>query len=163
MLDWSTQNIIGIGLKETVYLFKNEVKENNVVELIKTPDSFFTAVNFSIDGKQMAVGDLHGGIVVVDVNTQQIISRQKQENERISCVNWMSEHVFSTGCINGKINNLDMRTKNFVSNFSAHSDAVCGITWNKDENYLASGGSDNKVCIWDIRGLVKQRQTSSNI
>lgn len=37
-----------------------------------------------------------------------------------------------------------------------HKQEVCGLRWNGDSNYqtalLASGGNDNKVCIWDLRG-----------
>lgn len=37
-----------------------------------------------------------------------------------------------------------------------HKQEVCGLRWNTDGGQqnalLASGGNDNKVCIWDLRG-----------
>lgn len=37
-----------------------------------------------------------------------------------------------------------------------HKQEVCGLKWNNDGGpqaaVLASGGNDNKVCIWDLRG-----------
>ena len=40
---------------------------------------------------------------------------------------------------------------------TGHRQEVCGLKWNgtASEPYLASGGNDNKVCIWDIRGATR--------
>jgi cell division cycle 20-like protein 1 (cofactor of APC complex) len=31
-----------------------------------------------------------------------------------------------------------------------HRQEVCGLKWSFDGNYLASGGNDNKLCIWNL-------------
>ena len=160
MLDWSSKNVIGIGLKEMVYLFKNEVKENNVVELFRSQDSYFSALSFSPNGQHLATGDIHGNVMLFDLSSEKIISQQKHETDRISCLSWMSDDVFSSGCTNGQVNNLDMRTKSFTKNLRAHSEAVCGLTWNKEENILASGGGDHKVNVWDFRRFAQKRRQS---
>jgi len=32
-----------------------------------------------------------------------------------------------------------------------HLKEVCGLKWNNDGKYLASGSNDNRLCIWDTR------------
>ena len=41
-----------------------------------------------------------------------------------------------------------------------HNKEVCTIKWNSDFKYLASGGSDNLVCLWDVRGKYNQNKSS---
>ena len=33
-----------------------------------------------------------------------------------------------------------------------HNKEICSLKWNLDFKYLASGGNDNLVCLWDVRG-----------
>ena len=35
--------------------------------------------------------------------------------------------------------------------FTGHKQEICGLKWSFDGNYLASGGNDNKVCIWSLK------------
>lgn len=48
---------------------------------------------------------------------------------------------------------------------SAHKQEVCGLRWNSESGVqsasLASGGNDNKVCIWDLRGSKRAKRTGS--
>jgi len=48
---------------------------------------------------------------------------------------------------------------------AGHRQEVCGLRWSNDDGansaVLASGGNDNKVCIWDLRGQQKGRLPSS--
>jgi cell division cycle 20-like protein 1 (cofactor of APC complex) len=42
---------------------------------------------------------------------------------------------------------------------AGHKQEVCGLKWSQDGGphgaNLASGGNDNKVCIWDLRGSTR--------
>ena len=149
VLDWSRDDLIGIVLQDLVYFFDNKVKKDNVIEVAKHNDSFYTSLKFSADGKTVVVGDLNGCLVVIDTSTQNVISSQKHDSDKITTIDWMSETVFSTGCMNGNVNTLDMRTRNFVNNFKAHQGGVCVLKWCKEENYLATGGNDNLISVWD--------------
>ena len=43
---------------------------------------------------------------------------------------------------------------------AGHRQEVCGLKWSQgagpQNSFLASGGNDNKVCIWDLRGSKRQ-------
>lgn len=47
---------------------------------------------------------------------------------------------------------------------AAHRQEVCGLRWSNDDgansSLLASGGNDNKVFIWDLRGSARGRGSS---
>jgi cell division cycle protein 20 (cofactor of APC complex) len=32
----------------------------------------------------------------------------------------------------------------------SHSQEVCGLQWNREGDTLASGGNDNKLCLWGV-------------
>ena len=36
-----------------------------------------------------------------------------------------------------------------VATLANHSQEVCGLSWSPDGQYLASGGNDNAVNVWD--------------
>lgn len=67
----------------------------------------------------------------------------------------MNEHVVSTGSWDSSIKNIDIRTKEVITTLNKHSQEVCGLKWSPEENYLASGGNDNHIYIWDVRKLDK--------
>ena len=55
-----------------------------------------------------------------------------------------------SGCRNGAIHHHDVRMPDHhVATLSRHSQEVCGLKWSPDGKYLASGGNDNLLLIWD--------------
>jgi cell division cycle 20-like protein 1 (cofactor of APC complex) len=74
---------------------------------------------------------------------------------------WNGYNLFS-GSKDTNIIAHDVRIKNdMVMKLSGgHNKEVCTIKWNSDFKYLASGGNDNLVCLWDIRGKFNQNNNS---
>jgi cell division cycle 20-like protein 1, cofactor of APC complex len=84
---------------------------------------------------------------------------------RIGAISWNS-HVLTTGSRDRMIYHRDVREaeqKPFLKS-SAHKQEVCGLRWNSESGVqsatLASGGNDNKVCIWDLRGSKRARRAN---
>ena len=76
---------------------------------------------------------------------------------RVGALSW-NNSILSSGSRDRSIHHRDVReatTKPFKKSL-AHKQEVCGLRWNADTGaagpLLASGGNDNKVCIWDLRG-----------
>jgi cell division cycle protein 20 (cofactor of APC complex) len=64
-----------------------------------------------------------------------------------------NQHVLSTGSRHGDILNNDVRIRDHhVATMSGHTQEVCGLKWSPDGKYLASGGNDNVVNVWDNEG-----------
>ncbi len=89
------------------------------------------------------------------------MQKQRSYNQahanRIGALSW-NAHVLSSGSRDRTINHRDVReaTHRPFKRSLGHKQEVCGLRWNGDSDYqsalLASGGNDNKVCIWDLRG-----------
>ena len=61
--------------------------------------------------------------------------------------------MLSTGSRDKTILQRDIRSpKNFVMKLTDHAQEICGLKWSGDEQYLASGGNDNKVIVWNQAG-----------
>ena len=57
-----------------------------------------------------------------------------------------------SGSRTGYIHHHDVRVpEHLVGSFAGHSQEVCGLKWSPDGMYLASGGNDNLLNIWQAR------------
>lgn len=65
------------------------------------------------------------------------------------------ERLLSSGGKDRLILHRDPRTSERRSAgpkaLDGHSQEVCGLRWNPAGSVLASGGNDNRICVWDLR------------
>lgn len=74
----------------------------------------------------------------------------KGHTGRVGALAW-SQNVLSSGSKDKSILSRDLREKDdFFANLTHHKQEVCGLKWSYDEQQLASGGNDNKLCAWSI-------------
>lgn len=111
-----------------------------------------------MQGTTLAVGTVGGRLHLYDANTlTRLRSYQQAHTNRIGALSWNS-HILTSGSRDRMIHHRDVRESNMrpFKRSTGHRQEVCGLRWNNDGDYttalLASGGNDNKVCIWDIRG-----------
>lgn len=66
----------------------------------------------------------------------------------------MNSCTFSSGSKDKTICTYDIRDKNPVTfKLQAHKQEIVGLKWSFDEQYLASGGNDNKLMVWSRGNL----------
>ncbi|KAI9014056.1 WD40-repeat-containing domain protein [Hyaloraphidium curvatum] len=153
LLDWSSTNTLAVVLGKTIYLWSGETGE--VTEFITAPatDSI-TSVAFTNDGSYLAVGMHEGDTQIWDLETGGKVRSMGGHVARVGVLSWR-DHLLSSGCRDGSIFNHDVRVANHkVAELLAHTSEVCGLKWRPDGAFLASGGNDNLVNIWDARGNV---------
>jgi cell division cycle 20, cofactor of APC complex len=69
---------------------------------------------------------------------------------RVGSLAW-NNHILTTGGMDGKIVNNDVRIRNHVVHtYRGHEQEVCGLKWSGSRQQLASGGNDNLLHIWDL-------------
>ena len=111
----------------------------------------------------MAVGTLAGRLHIYDAST---LTLQRTYNNahalRVGALAW-NAHVLSSGSRDRLVLHRDVRvaSQKPFRRGQGHRQEVCGLKWSGDGGpgnaSLASGGNDNKVCIWDLRGTRRGR------
>ena len=87
---------------------------------------------------------------VWDLHTQKLLRTYEGHEGRVGALSWNSAGILSTGSKDHLILNRDMRQRGeYISKIEAHRQEVCGLKWSFDDRFLASGGNDNKLKIWE--------------
>ena len=159
-LDWGSKNILSVCLGSYSYLWNYNNLETNLLTKNKYDIEYCTS-NFMDNGVCIALGLNNGDIELWDIEKRIKIRNLKGHNERVGSLSWNGYNLYS-GSKDTNILNHDVRMKNNVvmKLSGGHNKEVCSLKWNIDFKYLASGGNDNLVCLWDVRGKFKQNQNS---
>ncbi|KDR69771.1 hypothetical protein GALMADRAFT_230447 [Galerina marginata CBS 339.88] len=158
LVDWSSTNVLGVGLGSCVYLWTaHNAAVSKLCDLAPSNDTI-SSVSWVQKGTTLAVGTLAGRLHIYDANTLQLQRTYHQaHSQRIGALAW-NTHVLSSGSRDRMVHHRDVREASMrpFRRCSGHRQEVCGLKWSGDGGtqsaMLASGGNDNKVCIWDLRG-----------
>ncbi|KAF2070608.1 hypothetical protein CYY_008065 [Polysphondylium violaceum] len=147
-LDWSSTNLLAVGLDTTVYLWNATTSQ---VSKLCDMDSNqpITSVSWIQRGTHLAVGGNDGIVQIWDVTKKQKIRELGGHNQRVNAMAW-NNHILSSGGKDKVILNHDVRSsENYSSKLIGHKHEVCGLKWSPDGTQLASGGNDNLLNVWD--------------
>jgi cell division cycle protein 20 (cofactor of APC complex) len=171
LIDWSSQNMLAIGLANTVYLWN--ASSGSITELMKTEDddsNSITSVQWTKQGSHLAIGTNSGVVQLWDVTNQKALRMMRGHSARVSrktstaslgcsisyfllqvgALAW-NDYLLSSGSRDSTIHNHDVRIQNHhVATLANHTQEICGLKWSDDGLQLASGGNDNVVNIWDV-------------
>ncbi|GAA5892106.1 hypothetical protein JCM5296_004062 [Sporobolomyces johnsonii] len=169
LLDWSSTNLVAIGLAESVYVWN--AASGSVTELCHVGsgdastateggDEYICSVKFTEDGSHLAVGLASGPVQIYDVCAGQLVRTMAGHPSRVPSLSW-SGAIVASGCRSGEIWNSDVRVaQHCVAQLRGHRGEVCGLEWRPEiagglsgggQGLLASGGNDNVVNVWDGR------------
>ncbi|KAG6887315.1 hypothetical protein C0995_016221 [Termitomyces sp. Mi166 len=158
LVDWSSTNVLGVGLGSCVYLWTaHNAAVSKLCDLADHNDTI-SSVSWVQKGTTLAVGTLSGRMHIYDASTLQLQrTYNAAHTQRIGALAW-NAHVLSSGSRDRSVHHRDVRepTTRPFKRCTGHRQEVCGLKWSGDGGpaaaNLASGGNDNKVCIWDLRG-----------
>jgi len=149
LLDWSSDNVLAIALGSAVYLWNGETKETTL--LVDYEDYVVTSLAWHEGSRFLAIGTAESEVQLYDVGASKCVRKLEGHIARVCSLSW-NAHTLSSGSRDATIINHDVRLREHrVSDFSGHSQEVCGLKWSPNGSYLASGGNDNLLNIWDIR------------
>ncbi|XP_046650302.1 cell division cycle protein 20 homolog [Daphnia pulicaria] len=149
LLDWSQTNFISVALDKQVYLWN--AASGDIQELMECEgeDNYISSVQFTQDGSYLAIGLNTGSVELWDIQQQRRLRTMAGHAARIGVLAW-NEHVLSSGSRSGLIFHHDVRIpQHLVASLEGHTQEVCSLKWSGDHRYLASGGNDNLVHIWE--------------
>eukprot|EP00592_Proboscia_alata_P002680 CAMPEP_0194367690 /NCGR_PEP_ID=MMETSP0174-20130528/15823_1 /TAXON_ID=216777 /ORGANISM="Proboscia alata, Strain PI-D3" /LENGTH=761 /DNA_ID=CAMNT_0039143619 /DNA_START=157 /DNA_END=2442 /DNA_ORIENTATION=+ len=152
LVDWSSQNVLAVGLGSCVYLWSAFTsKVTKLCDLAESDDSV-TSVSWTKKGSHLAVGTNRGEVHIWDTVKCQQVRTMGGHSARIGTLAWNGP-LLASGSRDRIIYLRDARVQRpFTARLSAHKQEVCGLKWSCDEPlHLASGGNDNKLLVWDIK------------
>lgn len=146
-LDWSNENKLAVCLANRIYILNNITQK--MEKLYEAFDcEAICSVKWSPDGNKLAVGNLLGQMTIWDVIKGEEIYSIDSHTDRIASIDWKNNIIL--GSRDSEISHIDDRCKNVVNKYKGHDEEVCKVIWSPDEKMFASGGNDNKMCIWNI-------------
>ena len=155
LVDWSTTNVLGVGLGSAVYLWSAKTAQVTKLCDLQASNDAITSLSWVQRGSVLAVGTFNGGVEVWDAVRNARIRRYDGHVHRVGALAW-NESTVSSGSRDRKICHWDVRErgKRPYATLLAHRQEVCGLKWGGGTGVrqLASGGNDNKLMIWDARG-----------
>jgi cell division cycle protein 20 (cofactor of APC complex) len=147
-LDWSRQNRIAIALAESAYLLSDG---REVAELDRYSNVPVTSVRFLASEDVCLIGESTGRVEVYDNEKGRKVRQINVHYDRVGVLQSAPlTATFLSGSKDRVIKLNDLRLKKAdVATWERHRGEVCGLS--VSQSYVASGGNDNRVCIWDVR------------
>lgn len=154
LVDWSSQNVLSVGLGSCVYLWSACTSQVTRLCDLSPDTNTVTSVSWNERGNLVAVGTHHGYVAVWDMAANKQINKLTGHSARVGALAWNGD-VLSSGSRDRLIMQRDTRTPPQQSErrLAGHRQEVCGLKWSPDNQYLASGGNDNRLYVWNQHSL----------
>lgn len=154
LVDWSSQNVLSVGLGSCVYLWSACTSQVTRLCDLSNDANSVTSVAWNERGNLVAVGTHTGYVQVWDVAVSKQVNKLVGHSARVGALAWNGD-MLSSGSRDRIILQRDVRTPALVSErrLVGHRQEVCGLKWSPDNQYLASGGNDNRLYVWNMHSL----------
>jgi len=148
LVDWSSTNILAVGLNASVYLWN--ANTSNVTRLcdLQTESDTVTSVAWSDRGQYVAVGTHKGIVQIWDAAANRKTVSFPRHTARVGALAW-NDHCIYSGSRDRFILQNDTRSNKQERKLAGHRQEVCGLKWSPDRQLLASGGNDNRLLVWN--------------
>ncbi|KAF5733828.1 protein FIZZY-RELATED 3-like [Tripterygium wilfordii] len=148
LVDWSSQNVLAVGLGTCVYLWS--ASNSKVTKLCDLgPNDGVCAVQWTREGSYVSIGTSRGQVQVWDATQSKRVRNMGGHQTRTGVLAWNSR-ILSSGSRDRNILQHDLRvSSDYIGKFIGHKSEVCGLKWSHDDRELASGGNDNQLLVWN--------------
>lgn len=113
------------------------------------------------EGDYLAVGTTTGTVQLWDCSQMKRLRIMDGHAARVASLAWNS-YILTSGCRSGQIIHHDVRQRDHITaTITGHTQEVCGLKWSTDGKYLASGGNDNVLNVWQVQEGGHHSQTQA--
>lgn len=155
-IDWSPSNVLAVSLSPQVFLRSEETKKIERVSLASFPFGDPTSLKFSSENI-LAIGFTNGDLGLWDCVKGVNLRKLTRHSDRVSALSWSPSHpkVLSTSSKDASIIQHDTRSQlDMFMNHTGHVAEVSGLSWSPCGTWLASGGNDNLLCLWNMNSAL---------
>uniref|UniRef100_A0A7S3KXQ9 CDC20/Fizzy WD40 domain-containing protein n=1 Tax=Amphora coffeiformis TaxID=265554 RepID=A0A7S3KXQ9_9STRA len=152
LVDWSSQNVLAVGLGSCVYLWSACTSKVTKLCDLEVSRDHVSSVAWAQRGTHLAVGTTLGEVQLWDTIQGKKVRTMPGHNARVGALAWTGT-VLSSGSRDRLIYLRDLRqAEPYTCKLTNHKQEVCGLKWSFDEPaFLASGGNDNNLHVIDSR------------
>ncbi|XP_055689335.1 fizzy-related protein homolog [Lutzomyia longipalpis] len=164
LVDWSNLNVLAVGLGSCVYLWSACTSQVTRLCDLHGDSNSVTSVAWNERGTYVAVGTHHGYVTVWDVAANKQVNKLMGHSARVGALAWNGD-ILSSGSRDRLIMQRDTRTGSTMPErrLTGHRQEVCGLKWSPDNQYLASGGNDNRLYVWNQHALTPVQSYSEHM
>uniref|UniRef100_A0A1L8DX39 Fizzy-related protein homolog n=1 Tax=Nyssomyia neivai TaxID=330878 RepID=A0A1L8DX39_9DIPT len=164
LVDWSNLNVLAVGLGSCVYLWSACTSQVTRLCDLHGDSNSVTSVSWNERGTYVAVGTHHGYVTVWDVIANKQVNLLRGHSARVGALAWNGD-ILSSGSRDRLIMQRDTRTQSLLPErrLTGHRQEVCGLKWSPDNQYLASGGNDNRLYVWNQHALTPVQSYSEHM
>ncbi|KAF9761310.1 WD repeat-containing protein srw1 [Nosema granulosis] len=146
LIDWHRDKVY-IAIEDSV--FCHNFLTASTAHIHTFPNSIITCIKGHKES--IILGTNSGNLHTLDLNSLKS-SRYSFHRSRIGVIHFNGDHIL-TGSRDKRIKIIDSKNGKIVDTIMHHTQEVCGLGINKTNKYLATGGNDNKLYIYDYRRL----------
>ncbi|KAG7016229.1 Protein FIZZY-RELATED 3, partial [Cucurbita argyrosperma subsp. argyrosperma] len=148
LVDWSSQNVLAVGLGTCVYLWSaSNCKVTKLCDL--GPNDGVCSIQWTKEGSYISIGTNLGQVQIWDGSQCKKVRTMGGHQTRTGVLAWNSR-ILASGSRDRNILQHDLRVASeFVNKLVGHKSEVCGLKWSNDDRELASGGNDNQLLVWN--------------
>jgi WD40 repeat protein len=155
LLDWSRGNILAIGLRQQIYAWNGDTRSASLLASLSEDDPV-SRVKWLHDGESLIVASESGPVDLFDPEKQRFTHSLRPPVPYGSATAIAANGPIVAIGVDTPENNVclfDVRARRpFIVAIDAHNGPVSVLDFCTDEPfYLASGGDDGAVQIWDVR------------
>ncbi|KAM9330994.1 cell division cycle protein 20 homolog B [Gastrophryne carolinensis] len=147
LLDWSSENLVAIGLKSNAYVWNEENRSVTQAIHLLSPSTYVSSVSWVKSGTCLAIGTSNGEVQLWDIEKQKRLRNMLGHMSVVGALDW-NQHILSSGSRLGEIHHHDVRVAQHHIGTLRHKEGICNLKWSPSEQYLASGSNDGILNIW---------------
>jgi WD40 repeat protein/transcriptional regulator with XRE-family HTH domain len=152
----TTRSVDGTILPESVEALHRSIVTSPIRMTLLDHQTRVLSADYSPDGTQLAtIGD-NGTVILWNANTGEELLRlpgSTQPNDLVTSqrVAYSPDGKLLAACDSNKINIYDPATGSLIQTLDGHKSDVTALAFSRDGIYLASGGADGSLFIWNIQ------------
>uniref|UniRef100_A0A804HX18 Anaphase-promoting complex subunit 4-like WD40 domain-containing protein n=1 Tax=Musa acuminata subsp. malaccensis TaxID=214687 RepID=A0A804HX18_MUSAM len=167
LLDWGSNNVLAIGLKDAVYLWHAANESTKLLQPVEDRGPI-TCIRWSPDCAVLAVAFGNSDLDLIDPATGHVVDGMEDENQApVLSLAWRSNSILTVGRFDGRylasggqdklvhiwdacmpVSHHHSRQRQWLHRISSHTSTVKAVDWCPTRsNLLASGGGCNDHCV----------------